>query len=169
MMLRDNASNGKKACNDWNIKHFGCIAHSIHLIVGPFLIEKSGTGAMDGANGDAGYQEEDDDEVNFDDPTSTNVAEEVVAVRKIITKVWTIVKYIKYSRKAKEKLSSYCSNNETLGIVLDVQTRWNSALDMIQKFLKLKNPVEQFLAFLVTSQGRWEFSSKSLPSIMEAD
>ena len=92
-----------------------------------------------------------------------------MAVRKIITKVWTIVKYIKYSRKAKEKLGSYCINNETLGLVLDVQTRWNFALDMIQKFLKLKNPVEQFLAFLVTSQGRWEFSSKSLPSIMEAD
>ena len=141
-LLRDNASNGKKVCNDWNIKHFGCIAHSIHLVVGPFLIEKSGTGATDDANGDARYQEEDDDEVNFDDLTSTHDAEEVVAIRKIITKVWTIVKYIKYSRKAKEKLGSYCSNNETLGIVLDMRTRWNSALDMIQKFFKLKNPVE---------------------------
>ena len=40
MMMRDNASNGVKACNDLGIRHFGCIGHSIHLVIGPFVIEK---------------------------------------------------------------------------------------------------------------------------------
>ncbi|GAX15901.1 hypothetical protein FisN_2Lu388 [Fistulifera solaris] len=38
MVLRDNASNGVKACNDWGVSHFGCVAHCLHLIVGPFLL-----------------------------------------------------------------------------------------------------------------------------------
>lgn len=38
MLLRDNASNGVKACNDWGIPNFGCVAHCLHLIVGPFLL-----------------------------------------------------------------------------------------------------------------------------------
>jgi len=28
LMLRDNASNAKKACTDWGIESFGCISHS---------------------------------------------------------------------------------------------------------------------------------------------
>lgn len=39
MMMRDNASNGVKACNDWGVRNFGCIGHSIHLVIGPFIIK----------------------------------------------------------------------------------------------------------------------------------
>ena len=38
MMLRDSGSNMVKACKDWKIKHFPCIGHSLHLVVGPFLL-----------------------------------------------------------------------------------------------------------------------------------
>ena len=40
MMMRDNASNGVKACNNLGIRHFGCIGHSIHIVIGPFVLEK---------------------------------------------------------------------------------------------------------------------------------
>ena len=40
MMLRDSGSNMVKACEDWGIPHFPCIGHSLHLVVGPFLLEK---------------------------------------------------------------------------------------------------------------------------------
>ena len=40
MMLRDNASNAIKACRDWGIPHFGCIGHTLHLIVGPLFVHK---------------------------------------------------------------------------------------------------------------------------------
>jgi len=33
MMLRDHASNAIKACHDWGIPHFGCIGHTLHLVV----------------------------------------------------------------------------------------------------------------------------------------
>jgi hypothetical protein len=38
MMLQDSGSNMVKACTDWGIPHFPCIGHSLHLVVGPFLI-----------------------------------------------------------------------------------------------------------------------------------
>lgn len=164
MMMRDNASNGIKACNDWGVQHFGCIAHSIHLVIGTFLLEKGSNEAEKGSD-----DEEDDDIIDFEDPKSIDDEEQIIAVRKLVTKVRTILKYIKYSGKAKERLGTYCSNGETTAVVLDVRTRWNSALDMVQKFLKLKNPIEQFLAFLSTSQGKREFLSKTLPDIMEAE
>ena len=40
LMLRDNASNSKKACELFDIDDFGCIGHSFHLITGPFLVTK---------------------------------------------------------------------------------------------------------------------------------
>jgi len=40
MMMRDNASNSVKACNDLGISYFGCIGHLIHLVIGQFVIEK---------------------------------------------------------------------------------------------------------------------------------
>lgn len=36
MMIRDNGSNFVKACNEWGVNHFGCVAHGFHLIVSPF-------------------------------------------------------------------------------------------------------------------------------------
>ena len=38
MMTRDNSSNIVKACNDWKISRFGCIQHSLHLVVGPLFV-----------------------------------------------------------------------------------------------------------------------------------
>jgi hypothetical protein len=38
MMLQDSGSNMVKACTDWGIPNFPCIGHSLHLVVGPFLI-----------------------------------------------------------------------------------------------------------------------------------
>lgn len=171
MMLRDNASNGVKACNDWGIKHFGCIAHCIHLVVGPFVLEERGNHLNAAELDEVANNEEQsgDDVADFENPTSYEDAEQLKDVRKLVSKVRTIFKYVKNSGKAKEKLRGYCRDTETLAVVLDVRTRWNSALDMIQKFLTMKNPLEQFLAFLLTSQGKREFSSKSLPNITEAD
>jgi len=51
LMLRDNASNAKKACSDWGIESFGCIDHSLHLIVGPLFAQKN-QGANNDGDGD---------------------------------------------------------------------------------------------------------------------
>jgi hypothetical protein len=40
MMLRDNTSNAIKVCHNWGITHFGCIGHTLHLIVGALFVQK---------------------------------------------------------------------------------------------------------------------------------
>lgn len=40
MMVRDSGFNMLKACKNWNVPHFLCIGHSLHLLVGPLLISK---------------------------------------------------------------------------------------------------------------------------------
>ena len=55
MMLRDSGSNMVKACRDWGIDHFACIGHSLHLIIGPFLVKKKKTQST---NNKAEYEEE---------------------------------------------------------------------------------------------------------------
>ena len=150
MMMRDNASNGVKACNNLGIRHFGCVGHSIHLVIGPFVletkqskhvedadaIEEGSIDAVDGETDDAVDGETDDvadyviDEVTLN-RTSTNT---VISMQQMVSKVRTIAKYIKNSPKAKDKVASYMeneNNGQVLSINLDVRTRWNSAYDMI--------------------------------------
>ena len=38
MILRDSGSNMVKACKDWGINHLLCIGHSLHVVVGPFIV-----------------------------------------------------------------------------------------------------------------------------------
>ena len=40
MMIRDSGSNMVRACEDWEIPHFSCVGHSLHLVVGPLPVEK---------------------------------------------------------------------------------------------------------------------------------
>ena len=40
VMARVDGSNVVAACNLWGIEHIGCIGHSLHLVVNPFLQEK---------------------------------------------------------------------------------------------------------------------------------
>ena len=43
LMLRDNATNAIRACDIWQIPHFGYIGHTLHLIVGPLFFCKNNT------------------------------------------------------------------------------------------------------------------------------
>jgi len=81
------------------------------------------------------------------------------------------VKFIKNSPKAKEKITSYLGSKgeKLIMVTLDVRTRWNSAYDMILKFLSLKDAIEQFLVFLSTSSGRREFPARRFDFIIEEE
>jgi len=54
-----------KACSDWGIENFGCIGHSLHLIVGPLFAQKN-QGANNDGDGDDGNVEILDDTVDYD-------------------------------------------------------------------------------------------------------
>ena len=60
-------------------------------------------------------------------------------------------------------------NRDTFTLLLDVRTRWNSALDMLLSMLKLKAPLGTFLLHLTTAEGKKEFNQKKLPQITETE
>jgi hypothetical protein len=120
IMLQDNASNGVKECQQLKIQNFGCIGHSSHLVLGPFFIEKPKemTGANESFCSDVVdeddieeiYAEDDNDDNNvavYGDLEPETADQHVQLVQQLVQKVRIIVKYIKNSPKAKEKVQSY--------------------------------------------------------------
>lgn len=135
MLLRDNASNGVKACEDMNVMSFG---HGLHLVVGPFVLEKktrkeSDVNSEDEAPGIAAADDDEDDSdiVEYQDLEEEKNPEIVVAEREIVSKFRTVAKYFNKSPKAKEKLlqfgsggSSSDTTRDIITIVSDVRIRW---------------------------------------------
>jgi uncharacterized lipoprotein YehR (DUF1307 family) len=194
MMTRDNGSNIVKACNDWGIPHFGCIGHSLHLVVGPLFVLTRDTQTNEVVNTndddmDVTIDYDDDEVINqvVDDTIDYDEDEVRDQVEKLEIHAKKVVKYISfkvndirkiatYFRKstiAKEKLEHYqkliMGRSEPLCIDLDVKTRWNSTYRMLVKFITLKTAVKSFLDFLKSPEGRSEFRNKSLPDIGEED
>jgi len=176
MMLRDNASNGKRACELCDIPSFGCIGHGFHLITGPFLVKKdkdndeSNDGPCDESTDDvADYNSEEIEEItNCFDLSTTKVISELV---KIVSSIRKIVKYVKKSTIAKEYFENLqiAQGHKTLQLDLDVRTRWNSTFAMIRKALRLKVEISMFTNHLTTSIGKKEFNRKKLPLITEEE
>ena len=92
---------------------------------------------------------------------------------KLVSKFRDVAKYIKNPPKAKEKVIQFggntSNNRDTVSVLLDVRTRWNSALDMLLSMLKIKPALVTFLLHLETSDGRKEFHNKKLRSISEVE
>ena len=172
LLLRDNASNATKACNDFEIESFGCIGHSLHLIVGPLFVPK---------NNGINNEEVIDDVVDYDNDevielldafTNESYKRNVTYLNKVVSNFRQIAKYIRKSTIAKEKLEKLQKANgvnQTLSLELDVRTRWNSTFFMLEKFIKLKTSIRIFLEVLLSSDGQREFRNKSLPLIQEED
>ena len=197
VLLRDNAANGIKACKEMMINHFGCIGHSLHLLVGPFLIEKKEKATINSLNeintpddndddehgadvsnedGAGGSDHDDDDDIaEYQDEEDIQLPDDVVLEAcKVVSKFRHVAKYIKNSPKAKEKVMQFgggnaIKNRDRVTLLLDVRTRWNSALDMIQSVLKIKSALVTFLLHLSTTDGRKEFNRKKLPLITEEE
>lgn len=176
MMLRDSGSNIVKACNDWKINHFPCIGHTLHLIVGPFLVPKkkkskkssnyppcatNSNGADDEAEENAEDMAVADDayEDSYDEQLFND--ETMVYVCSVVQEVRTICSFIKNSTKSIEILSNlqkeWSEFDAYLKVKLDVRTRWNSTLAMLNRMIELQELMERFLAFFESSSGRREF------------
>jgi hypothetical protein len=195
MVLRDNASNGVKACNDWGVSHFGCVAHCLHLIVGPFLLcskkeDDEGTEiataalanepgvlaaaaaasanqlAAEAVPGNTDEGEEREDIGGYVEELADQV-KNVKLCRMTVQKIRTVIKFCRKSAKAMAKLA------ELLGqycyLILDVRTRWNSVYEMLRTFLSKRAPIEQFLFYLSTPAGIAEFGRTSLPILTQAE
>ena len=158
MLLRDSGSNMVKACNDWGIRHFSCVAHSLHLVVGPFLVFKKGEKTT--TQNDSTVEENIDDDGFSDEFNSDYASEDVILeVRNIVQDVRKFCSFVKNSTKCVEKLQSIQKEltDSELKIKLDVKTRWNSTLSMINRVLQLMQPINDFIAFYKSPQGKKEF------------
>lgn len=192
LLLRDNAANGVKACKIMKIDHFGCIAHGLHLVVGPFLLEKKKKKKDEQTedDGEDEVEENDDEENNIeeneasddeddiadfdddDDEAELDPEEIVKEASKLVTRLRNIAKYIKNSTKAKEKVMQFGgdgSTSDTFFVLLDVRTRWNSTLLMLESMLKIKQALQMFLVHLTTTAGRKEFKRKVLKPVSEEE
>jgi len=194
MMLRDSGSNMVKACQDWGVPHFPCIGHSLHLVVGPFLLQKKEKSTTNATEEDNGVEMPDltacDDDGNYDDATeydgevddpysdvftdSYNNENAVKAVREIVSKVRKITNFIKNSTKCREileRLQVAEGCQKLLQVSLDVRTRWNSTLKMVTRTLELKETINKFLKFYKSPLGKQEFkgAKRKLDAIEEKE
>ena len=107
MMLRDSGSNMVKACRDWGIDHFACIGHSLHLVIGPFLVKKRS--AHSAVQNEEQFDENKAEDMDsFVDEFNEDFEQDecVAYVREVVHEVRHICKYIKNSTKAQEKFGS---------------------------------------------------------------
>jgi len=109
--VSDNANNIKRALSNLELKHFGCFAHTLNLIVqGALTVESN-----------------------------------------LLKKIKTIVTHFRKSTSANKKLNNYQLINgtkEPKKLLQDVNTRWNSTLYMIERFVELKSSIRGTLGLL---------------------
>lgn len=170
MMLRDSGSNIVKACKDWNIPHFPCIGHSLHLIVGPFLAGKK---RVNQASSELKESSSVDAEVETDCTTGDDAFEDsfniqyseselVIEVRELVEEVRKLTSFVKNSTKSTEKIQSIqraLAADDTLKVKMDVRTRWNSTLDMLNRIIRMKSAINDFLSFYNSAEGAHEYRS----------
>ena len=183
MMLRDSGLNMVKACKDWKIKHFPCIGHSLHLVVGPFLLvpkTKKSTAVNntddDGmeefeaeadANLDADIEEEEDvfsdafDNVYANQEIILEICEVVQDMRKFCTFVKNSTKCIKKLEDLQNRLNTD-SDAKVLKVQMDVRTQWSLTLAMIKRMLLLMQPINDFIAFYKSPAGKKEFEGNKM-------
>lgn len=145
----------EKISFDKENQHFVCFAHIINLGVQDFLNllklgEHDYVNTISGSASDSEIDnwENYDDDLKVQDPATATV------------KIRLLAKKIKVSEQILEKFKACCqtANVTFLKPVLDIKTRWNSSLDMINWAIKMKTPInllcennEDFYKFTITS------------------
>jgi len=99
MTIRDSGSNMVKACNDWEIPHFSCVGHSLHLVVGPLLVQKKKSKQPDNE------EAEEVEDIFDDDDESWSRSDALEHVRNVVGDFRKATKSLKNSTKCKVLLN----------------------------------------------------------------
>lgn len=131
---------------DSNDLHFRCFAHIIHLAAQDFLRELQ---IEDNHVVSEEYDEYDDREElleNHENVYEEQEEEEGTSESKVMVRLRTLFKKLKYSEQLRDKLKSACDvmGVKFLSPILDVSTRWNSSCDMIDVALQMRAALEFF-------------------------
>ena len=119
-----------KACEDWDIKHFPCIGHSMHLLVGPFLLvpktrknpSRDNDNVTINENDENGLVGDDDNDL-YDDSFDIE-GSMVLEVRNLVQELCCFCSFVKNSTKCIERMEflqkQLNGSNQTLKVKLDV-------------------------------------------------
>ena len=70
----------------------------------------------------------------------------IAGTEGLIQKLRELVKFVRHSTKRRDEFESYRSDQSSrLTLILDVKTRWNSTLAMIDRAISLRDDIEAFL------------------------
>lgn len=124
-----------------------CIAHGIHLAVLEVIYQNDSplvTAEEEQPEEDSG---EDVGESGFEIEQSEVPLDLKKNLGDIVKNIRRIVKYFRISPLKEEVLKAYtkAAHGKDIALVLDVRTRWNSLLLMIERFMLLKNEVQKAL------------------------
>lgn len=142
-------------------KHQLCMAHGIHLAVmktmycdAPSLSENESEDCSAEESEDSSEIDSDDEELSsqlFETSEPVDTPELVCSIDRIVKKVREVSKLFRNSPVRNEVLQEYIRgthNGKELSLILDTKTRWNSLVDMVERFLGVHDEIKQALCDL---------------------
>lgn len=140
-----------------------CINHAIHLAILDTFCKKQSdvTAARNASHSDDGHSSSDeasstenDDEFNISNEEAR--PQIVDDINNVMSETRSIIRFFRKSPLNTIALQKHvvAEFGVELVLLLDVRTRWNSMLTMIERFLKLKNAIKKALIDLNSSQ-KW--------------
>ncbi|CAG9578824.1 unnamed protein product [Danaus chrysippus] len=139
-----------------------CLNHAIHLSVLATFCNKNDTGEVDVTEltnqaleqKTSGQDSDDDDDeiFLFDDgelesDITNNAPQYTQNINKVLKETRALVKLFRKSPLKNITLQKHVKEEigHELNLLLDVRTRWNSMMQMVERFLKLKNAIRKAL------------------------
>jgi hypothetical protein len=167
-MLRDNAANGALACRLSSLPSFGCIPHSMHLVLSPLLFPKKSIK-------DAYYTDQDtllscDSVIAFEESLNMTDKEVVQKLSAEVKTLRSLAKYFCKSPKGLEKLMNMRSADaKQVKPIVDIVTRWSSTCMMLERLISLKSAIDDFILYVYSQPGKHEFRDfkKKKPKVQE--
>ena len=154
-----------------------CYAHGLQLVIQDVFYRNQST-----STSELYYiSGTDEDEIISDDEESSgltvqdatdleNQIELSCDIIDIVRRVRQIVKVFKRSPLKNETLQKYVKENylNGLNLILDCKTRWSSLLDMLERIIKIKLPVQKALLDLGVQINLSDIEFFQIESITEA-
>ena len=160
--------------------HHQCIAHTIHLAVGDVLYSKTPKNiehlgedsdtVIDNSDEDSSLSENDTKLINGDEFSDLLITKINGNYANTINKVRRICKLFRKSPLKNEKLQDFVKGDQgrELKLKLDCKTRWGSLLNMLERFIKLKNSFPKALRVIDSTETLDDVEWHTLQCLVDA-
>lgn len=152
-------------------EHQLCYAHAVHLAVCDVVYQNKSVNVKQSDDVSSSNESSDDEDAALDiDSCRHNKIELSKNMKNIIQKIRGVISTICKSPVRNDILQKHvmADFNKELCLLLDVKTRWNSLLTMLERFLKLLSPLRKCLIDLRINVTFSEEEISLCQSIVEA-